>query len=145
MLAGGLFALSGARASEAADPASVVGLWQSVSDVDGKPKSHIRIREVNGRLEGTVEYIINPARREAVCDLCRDDRKNQRVLGMTILRDAHRDGESWVEGNILDPENGKVYSCRLTLIDGGRRLNLRGYIGIPLIGRTQTWVRLETP
>ena len=122
---------------------SPVGLWETVSDVDGKPKGHIRIREDQGEYRGTVEEILDPKKRADLCDRCSDERLNQPVLGMTVLTGIRREGDGYAGGKILDPDNGKVYSCKLTLVDGGRHLEVRGYIGLSLFGRTQTWNRLE--
>jgi uncharacterized protein (DUF2147 family) len=122
---------------------SAVGLWETISDVDGRPSGRVRIREVQGELLGSVEQIADPGKRDGRCVKCTDERRNALVLGLTVLRGMHADGERYSGGKILDPDNGKVYSCRMTLIDGGKRLQVRGYIGIPLLGRTQTWNRLE--
>jgi uncharacterized protein (DUF2147 family) len=121
---------------------SPAGLWESVSDVDGKPSAHIRISGTDGEFLGTVEEILNPAKRDAVCEHCTDERANRPVLGMRILNGMRRDGEGWAGGKILDPDNGNVYSCKMKLIDGGRRLEVRGFIGFSLFGRSQTWNRL---
>jgi uncharacterized protein (DUF2147 family) len=120
-----------------------VGLWESVSDVDGKPKAHIRIREIDGELRGVVEAILDPRKRGAICDKCTDERRNQPVLGLTIITGMHRESEAYTGGRILDPDDGNVYSCRITVIDGGRRLQVRGFLGFSLFGRSQTWNRLE--
>lgn len=132
----------GARAQDAAAN-SPVGLWQTISDVDGKPKAYIRIREQQGEYTGTIEDIIDPAKRDKHCEKCEGARHDQPVLGMTILTGIHRDGDHFGGGQILDPDNGKVYSCKLTLTDGGQHLDVRGYIGFSLLGRTQTWNRKE--
>jgi len=122
---------------------SPVGLWETVSDVNGRPEGHIRITEVAGEFLGTIEAILDPAKRDAVCDQCKDERANRPILGMRILNGLHRDGDVYAGGRILDPDSGNIYSCRMKLIDGGRRLELRGFIlGISLLGRTQTWNRL---
>jgi uncharacterized protein (DUF2147 family) len=130
------------RAQERA-PDSPVGLWETISDVDGKPKGHIRIREAEGELRGTVEAILDPAKRDKRCESCSDERRDQPVLGMTVVNGMHRDGDHYGGGRILDPDNGKVYSCKMTLVDGGKHLQVRGFIGFSLLGRTQTWNRLE--
>jgi uncharacterized protein (DUF2147 family) len=78
-----------------------------------------------------------------VCDQCTDERRNQPVLGLTVLTGLRRDGERYTGGRILDPDTGIVYSCRMILVDGGQRLEVRGYIGWSLFGRTQSWRRLE--
>jgi uncharacterized protein (DUF2147 family) len=130
----------GARAQQ-----SPVGLWETVSDVDGRPKSHVRIREVQGELLGTVEVILDPKKRDALCDKCADQRRDQPVQGMLVLSGMRREaqGEHYAGGSILDPDNGKVYSCKLVVVDEGRHLEVRGFIGFSLFGRTQTWNRLE--
>lgn len=119
------------------------GLWETISDVDGKPKGHVRIREIDGELRGTIEAILDPAKRDKSCDKCADQRHNQPVLGLTILEGMRADGDHYSGGHILDPDNGSVYSCRIKVVDGGRKLEVRGFIGISLLGRTQTWNRLE--
>ncbi len=131
---------AGAQESAATSP---VGLWQTISDVDGKPKAYIRIREHQGEYSGTIEAIIDPAKREKHCEKCEGARHDQPVLGMTILTGIHRDGDHFGGGEILDPDNGKVYSCKVTVTDAGQHLDVRGYIGFSLLGRTQTWVRKE--
>jgi uncharacterized protein (DUF2147 family) len=144
MLAAGLlFGLGCARAEENPALASPVGLWQTISDVDGKPKAYVRIREENGTYSGVIEDIIDPVKRAERCEKCPGARQNQPVLGMTILTGLHRDGDHFGGGDILDPDNGRVYSCKITLADGGRHLEVRGYFGISLLGRTQTWNRKE--
>lgn len=77
------------------------------------------------------------------CTECTDSRKNQLILGMTIINDLKKDGDKWDGGRILDPENGKVYKCKMHLEDGGQKLVVRGYIGVSLLGRSQTWVRQQ--
>jgi len=79
------------------------------------------------------------------CTLCTDDRKDKPKIGMEIIRGGQQsDGKAvWEGGKILDPENGKNYSLRLTPIDGGKKLEVRGFIGAPLLGRTQTWIRVQ--
>ena len=118
-----------------------MGLWQTISDVDGKPAAYIRIREQQGEYTGTVEDIIDLKKRDKNCENCDGPRHNQPVLGMTVLTGIHRDGDHFGGGQIVDPDNGNVYSCKLTLIEGGKRLEVRGYLGFSLFGRTQTWVR----
>jgi uncharacterized protein (DUF2147 family) len=123
-----------------------VGLWKTIDDESGKEKSLVRIQEANGQLTGTIEKFLDPATKPDVkCDLCSDERKGQPILGMQILRGlkATNDKARWDGGEILDPNKGKIYKSRITLIDGGQKLEMRGYIGAPLLGRTQVWVRAE--
>ncbi len=142
----GLASLAGAAPALADTPdpaASPAGLWQTISDVDGKPKAYIRIREDNGQFVGVVEDIIAPEKRDSVCEKCSGERHNRPVLGLTIITGMHRDGDHFGGGKILDPDNGNVYSCRFALADAGRKLDVRGYLGFSLFGRTQTWIRRE--
>lgn len=123
---------------------SPVGLWKSVDEKTGAPKSEVRISESGGVLTGKVERILREgADPSAVCDQCTDDRKGKPIVGLEIIRGAKQaEGKTvWEDGKILDPENGKTYTLRLTLVDGGQKLEVRGSIGP--FGRTQTWVRVQ--
>ena len=126
---------------------SPAGLWKTVDDNTKKEKSLVRIVEANGVYTGKVEKIIDPdSPKDAVCKDCSDERKDQPILGMTIVRNMKQSADDkavFDGGDILDPNNGKVYRVKLTLIDGGSKLDVRGYIGTPLLGRTQTWIRVE--
>lgn len=117
------------------------GLWQTISDVDGKPEAYIRIREVQGEFVGFIEQIVHPDQPDARCEKCPGERHNQPILGLKILTGARRDGDRYTGGQILDPDSGKIYSCNLTLTDAGKRLQVRGFLGFSLFGRTQTWLR----
>ena len=124
-----------------------VGVWKTIDDDSKKEKSLIRITETGGVLTGKLEKLLDPATPpDAVCKECTDERKDQPVLGMTLIRNVKQnDGDKgiWDGGDILDPNNGKVYRVRLKPIDGGAKLEVRGYIGTPMLGRTQTWIRAE--
>ncbi len=123
-----------------------VGLWKTIDDESGKERSLVRIQENNGQLTGTIEKFLDPATKPDVkCDVCTDERKGQPILGMQILRGLKPtdDKARWDGGEILDPSKGKVYKSRITLIEGGKKLEMRGYIGTPLLGRTQVWIRAE--
>lgn len=130
----------------AAAQTTPVGLWKTIDD-DGKTeKSLVRISEKDGVLSGAIEKIFDPAKQDSKCDKCSDERKDKPTLGMIILRNIKQDGDDkslWDGGDILDPNNGKLYKARLKPIDGGKKLEMRGYIGMPMLGRTQTWVRVE--
>ncbi len=121
-----------------------VGTWHSIDDNTGKPKAEISIRD-NGKgvLVGKVERSLQPSSAEPNCSLCTDDRKGQPKIGMEIIRGAVKSASEtlWEGGTILDPENGKVYKLRLTPQDGGKTLQVRGYIG-PFY-RTQLWQRVQ--
>ncbi|MGV8826641.1 DUF2147 domain-containing protein [Methylibium petroleiphilum] len=138
-----LLSLAALAAQAQATPA---GLWKTVDDDTGKEKSLVRISEAGGVYTGKVEKLLDPARQDARCDKCSDERKDQPVLGMTILRNIKQnagDAALWDGGEILDPNNGKTYKLRVKPVDGGQKLEVRGYIGAPLLGRTQTWTRVE--
>jgi uncharacterized protein (DUF2147 family) len=121
------------------------GLWKTIDDTSGKPKALIRISESNGELSGRIEKIFPEPGKDPdpLCTKCEGTRKDQKVIGMTILFGMKRDGDEYNGGQILDPDNGKIYRSKLSLIDGGKKLNVRGYIGVPMLGRTQTWLREE--
>ena len=142
ILAGLLLAVTGSVWAQA-NPA---GLWRTIDDESGKEKSLVRIVESGGVYTAKVEKITDPAKASEVCEKCTDDRKGQPIVGMTIMRSVKQDADDkglWDGGDILDPKNGKVYKVRLKPIEEGKKLEVRGYIGAPLFGRTQTWIRVE--
>ncbi len=136
-----LAALMLAAAPLAFAQATPAGLWKTIDDETKQEKSHVRIVEAGGVLTGRIERITDPAKQDSKCEKCEGARKDQKVLGMTILEGVKRDGSHWDGGTILDPNNGKVYKVRLTPKDGGQALEVRGFIG-PFY-RNQTWVRVE--
>lgn len=119
-----------------------VGLWRSVDDKTGEPRAEIRIAETPAGLAGRIERAIKPSP-EPLCTECSDERRNQPKLGMEIIRGARKaEGKDvWEGGKILDPDNGREYTLRLTPIEGGKKLEVRGSFGP--FGRTQTWVRAQ--
>ena len=121
------------------------GLWQTVSDRTGQPGGLVRVVEVDGEYIGTVVAVFSPPAPDPhpLCNLCEGDLKDKPVVGMIILRGVRRSGDSYSTGRILDPDEGQVYKCRIALLDEGRKLEVRGFIGIPLLGRSQTWSRKE--
>ncbi len=122
---------------------SPVGAWKTVDDKTGKARAVMRLVETNGVISGRIERGYNPAEDNRVCTACPDERKGQLLRGMEVVRGMRAHGEQWGGGEVLDPDNGMTYSCRMRLIDGGARLEVRGYLGISLFGRTQVWERLE--
>ena len=122
-----------------------IGNWHSIDDETKKPKAEVRISlNAAGTLSGVVEKSLLPVSDEdPLCNLCTDDRKGKPKIGMEIIRGGKKvEGKDvWEEGKILDPSNGKNYSLRLTPIEGGKKMEVRGYIGTPMIGRTQIWIR----
>ena len=123
--------------------ASPVGLWKTIDDETKQEKSLVRISESAGVLSGRGEKIVDPAKQDSVCDKCEDARKGQKVLGMTIVEGVKKNaGEPyWDGGTILDPNNGKTYKVRMTPKDGGKALEVRGFIGF--FFRNQQWIRVE--
>lgn len=123
---------------------SPVGTWNSIDDKTKELKSEIVISEAAGGLNGKITKLLRKeADQKGVCKECTDDRKDQPMLGLEIIRGAKKvsDKDVWEDGKILDPENGKNYTLRLTPIEGGKKLEVRG--SIFGIGRTQTWVRVQ--
>ncbi|MDR7298098.1 uncharacterized protein (DUF2147 family) [Pelomonas aquatica] len=123
--------------------ATPVGLWKTIDD-DGKTaKSLVRISEQGGTLVGSIDKLLDPtAPADAKCDKCNDDRKDKPVLGLQIIRGVKAEGDGvWGGGEVLDPNNGKTYRTRLKPVDGGKKLEMRGYIG-PFY-RSQLWQRVE--
>ena len=123
---------------------SPAGAWSTIDDETRKPKSQVRITEKDGVISGAVEKIVDPAKQDSKCDECASDdpRKGKPVIGMAILTDLKKESDTvWSGGKILDPTNGKVYNAKVTVIDGGKKLEMRG--SILFFGRTQTWIRVE--
>jgi uncharacterized protein (DUF2147 family) len=123
-----------------------VGLWKSIDDASGKPTALIRITDTGGELQGRIEKLFRTPEEDQNprCALCQGDRKDQPITGMTILNGLKRDGNNeYAGGEILDPKNGKVYKSKLMVREGGRKLEVRGYIGMPMLGRSQVWLRQE--
>ncbi len=139
--------LLGGAAAAACAQATPAGLWKTIDDNTKKEKSLVRIVESGSVYTGKVEKIIDPdAPKDAVCKDCSDDRKDKPILGMTIIRNMKQSADDkavYEGGEILDPKDGKVYKSKLKLIDGGAKLDVRGYVGVPLFGKTQTWIRVE--
>ncbi|MDP3760575.1 MAG: DUF2147 domain-containing protein [Ramlibacter sp.] len=121
-----------------------VGLWRNLDDKTGEAKAEIRISENAGVLSGRIErQLRKDAKPDAKCDECTDDRKDKPIVGLEIIRGARKaaDKDVWEDGKILDPENGRDYRLRLTPVEGGKKLEVRGSFGP--FGRTQTWVRAQ--
>ena len=137
-------ALSAFAANEATEP---TGYWRTIDDETHEAKSIVRITEERGELKGKVVTLLNRKGEDPnpVCDGCPGDRKDQPIKGMTILWGLERDGGEWSGGTILDPESGDTYDAKLELKEGGEKLDVRGYIGFSMLGRTQTWERIDKP
>lgn len=123
---------------------SCVGKWITIDDETNKKKSIVELYKVDGKLYGKIIYLFPREGREddPKCKKCTDDRKDQPLVGLQIVRSLKWDGEEWEGGTIVDPEIGKIYTVKMWLVEGNANLlNVRGYIG-PLY-RTQKWVRVE--
>ena len=130
----------------AADRLSPAGLWKTIDDKTQQPRSLVRIVETGGAMEGRIEQLLNRQPDDDpdnLCRACKGDRKDRPVIGMKILWGLVKDGDVWEDGEILDPKNGKIYSCRIRVIADGAKLEVRGFIGLSVIGRSQTWIREE--
>ena len=140
-----LFAIFlGALAFSALAQSTPVGLWRNSDDKTGEAKAEVRITETAGVLSGKIEKrLLKTAKPEDVCTACSDERKDQPLLGLEIIRGAKKaEGrEVWEGGKILDPENGRSYTLKMTPIEDGRKLEVRGSFGP--FGRTQTWIRIN--
>lgn len=118
------------------------GTWKTVDDVTGQPKGEVKIVEEDGVYSGTLIDVLKQDERNRICTQCTGDQKDKPIVGLTILRNMKATGDNeWSGGTILDPGSGKVYSARISLADGGAKLNVRGFVGVSLLGRTQTWIR----
>jgi len=121
---------------------SPVGTWKTIDDETGKEKSYVEIYEKDGKLYGKVAKILTKGKEDAKCDKCSGALKNKPIQGMVILYDLKKSGNEWTGGKILDPNSGKEYKATVKL-NGKDKLDVRGYVGISLVGRTQTWVKVK--
>lgn len=121
---------------------SPIGVWQAIDDNDGKATSHIEIFELDGKLHGKIIKLLEEEE-GLLCEKCKGDKKDQPVVGMEILWQMKKDKENeWKGGKIMDPENGKEYKCKIKLAEADV-LEVRGFIGFSLLGRTQKWIRYK--
>ena len=121
---------------------SPIGKWKTVDDETGKEKSVVEIYEKEGKLYGKIDQIMDLEEPDPKCEECpkNDDRYQQSILGMEIIRDLEKDGDEWEDGTVLDPEKGKIYDCKIWLEDN-ETLKLRGYVAF--FYRTQTWYKVK--
>lgn len=127
---------------------SPAGTWKTIDDATHQPKSIVEITEHDGEYQAKIVKLLNRSPADvardgevALCKECDGERKNQPIVGMTIMWGVRKDGDVWGGGRILDPKNGKTYKVKLSLKDGGAKLDVHGYIGFALLGRSQIWER----
>ncbi|WP_329742986.1 DUF2147 domain-containing protein [Dyella sp. A6] len=139
-----------AGAAFAAANDTPVGTWKQVDDASGKVTSIIQITDTSGELQAKVLKVMNMSAKQIArdgehprCTQCDGARHDQPIEGMTIMWGVRKDDDVWDGGHILDPKSGRVYKVRLKLKDGGQKLDVHGYIGFALLGRSQTWVRQD--
>jgi uncharacterized protein (DUF2147 family) len=121
---------------------TVIGKWKTVDDETGKAKSIVEVYEKSGKIYGKVVEILEEENKKKVCSNCSGNDKNKPILGMIIIKGLSKKGSEYTDGKILDPKNGKLYKCFITL-ESKDKLKVRGYIGISLLGRTQYWYRVK--
>lgn len=126
-----------------AESMSAEGQWRTIDDETGEARSLVRVWVEDGQLQGRIVELLNPSEPDPVCSDCEGSRKDQPIEGMTFLWGLEQDGDEWDGGRILDPANGKEYSARAKVIEDGARLEVRGFLGFALLGRTQVWERVE--
>ena len=121
---------------------TVTGKWRTIDDQSGKAKAIVEIYERSGKIYGKVIDIFDAEKKKNLCVHCPGDEKNKPVLGLVVIKGLIKNGTEYNSGKILDPTSGKLYKCFLAL-EGNDKLKVRGYIGVPLFGRTQTWIRVK--
>ena len=119
---------------------SIIGKWKTIDDETGKAKSIVEIFKKGDKYFGKVVDILDPAKKNNKCKLCPDSRKDQPIIGMEIIKDLEQDDDEFDDGTILDPNNGKIYDCKIWLEDKNT-LNVRGYVAF--FYRTQVWIRVN--
>lgn len=126
-----------------AESMSAEGQWRTIDDESGEAKSIVRVWNDGGELKGQIVELLDPTEPNPTCTECKGMRKDKPIEGMTFLWGLEQDDDEWVDGKILDPANGKEYSAKVKVIDDGAKLEVRGYLGFSLIGRTQVWERVQ--
>lgn len=121
---------------------SVIGKWKTIDDTTGEAKSIVEVFSKSGKIYAKVVDVLDPATKNNLCKQCSGEDKNKPILGLTIIKGLSKDGSEYNSGEILDPKNGKLYKCALTL-ESKDKLKVRGYIGFSLLGRTQYWHRVN--
>ena len=122
---------------------NIIGKWKTIDDETGKEKSIVEIFEKNGKVFGRILEVLDPEKKNKKCELCEGEDKNKSIQGLIIIKGLTKEDDEYSNGKILDPKNGKLYKCSISL-ESKDKLKVRGYIGISLIGRTQYWYRAKS-
>ncbi len=146
-IAAGLLLAAGSALAASNSPA---GTWKTIDDTTHQPKSIVEITDNNGEFQATIVKLLNRSPADVAkegehpnCVKCDGERKDKPIEGMQIMWGVHKDDDIWDGGKILDPKSGKIYKVKLSLLDGGKKLDVHGYIGFALMGRSQTWERQD--
>jgi len=129
----------------AAPARDIQGFWKTVDDKTHQPRGVVHIYQQNGQYFGKIVSSFDPREAHEVCSSCSGALHNQPIIGLVIVRDMKQNGNEFSGGTIIDPDTGEAYRCKMTLDDEGRKLNVRGYVGMALFGRTQVWTRYAPP
>lgn len=122
---------------------SIFGKWKTIDDVTGKEKAIVEIFEIKGKVYAKIIDILNPEKKHHKCEKCENEDKNKPILGLTIIKGLKKNDDIYDGGTILDPNTGKIYRCKVSLNEKDK-LVVRGFIGISLLGRSQTWIRVKS-
>jgi uncharacterized protein (DUF2147 family) len=144
LILAGLSILTADRAAAQDNLPTATGLWQQIDDTTGKSDGWFLIFENNGVYEGAIAKMFIPPgeNQNPICTRCKGDQQNKPSLGLTIIKNMHRNGLNYENGSILDPRDGNIYNALMQLSPDGQSLTVRGYLGIALFGRNQVWHRL---
>lgn len=140
-LVAGALLLQTALAQTGDKAPSPIGLWKTIDDKTGQPRGIVRVYGADGRYFARIERSLIPGEEGRKCSACTDERKDQPFIGLVLMRNVKLNNGEYSGGDILDPNTGSVYRCDFKLEDGGKILTVRGYLGLPLFGRTQKWLR----
>lgn len=124
---------------------SPVGKWKTIDDKTKKEKSIVEIYEANGKIYGKIVQLLQEKDGGAskLCTKCPGTDQNKPMIGLVIVRGLAVDGNEYTGGTIMDPNDGKVYKCKMEVTEGGNKMNVRGFIGFSLLGRTQVWHKVK--